>query len=182
MSLPTTPQGWAIRLTQILSLHQAAHGLPRFPIDVEGLAQDCLLVMVGVMRDVIRSPKEQCRRDRQSTRQLNIETRVADEQELFCNRARWKAKIAFEISPQFRGVGFIGECQPLRAENILRDSADISAVRIRYDRHRVPATLHGFNEFPSTRNNRDIVQGKASITAILYAVVSACIRVDERPV
>ena len=40
MSLPTTPQGWAIRLTQILSLHQAAHGLPRFPIDVAALAQD----------------------------------------------------------------------------------------------------------------------------------------------
>ncbi|WP_209428321.1 ImmA/IrrE family metallo-endopeptidase [Pararhodobacter sp. SW119] len=40
MSLPTTPKGWAIRLTQILSLHQAAHGLPRFPIDVAALAQD----------------------------------------------------------------------------------------------------------------------------------------------
>ena len=40
MSLPTTPQGWAIRLTKILSLHQAAHGLPRFPIDVAALAQD----------------------------------------------------------------------------------------------------------------------------------------------
>lgn len=40
MSLPTTPQGWAIRLTQILSLHQAAHDLPRFPIDVAALAQD----------------------------------------------------------------------------------------------------------------------------------------------
>ena len=40
MSLPTTPQGWAIRLTQILALHQAAHGLPRFPIDVAALAKD----------------------------------------------------------------------------------------------------------------------------------------------
>ena len=40
MSLPTTPKGWAIRLTKILSLHQAAHGLPRFPIDVAALAQD----------------------------------------------------------------------------------------------------------------------------------------------
>ena len=40
MSLPTTPQGWAIRLTKILSLYQAAHGLPRFPIDVAALAQD----------------------------------------------------------------------------------------------------------------------------------------------
>lgn len=40
MSLPTTPQGWAIRLTQILSAVQGAHGLPRFPIDVAALAQD----------------------------------------------------------------------------------------------------------------------------------------------
>ena len=40
LSLPTTPQGWAIRLTKILSLYQAAHGLPRFPIDVAALAQD----------------------------------------------------------------------------------------------------------------------------------------------
>lgn len=38
--MSTTPQGWAIRLTQILSLHQAAHGLPRFPVDVAALAQD----------------------------------------------------------------------------------------------------------------------------------------------
>lgn len=38
--MPSTPQGWAIRLTQILSLHQAAHGLPRFPVDVAALAQD----------------------------------------------------------------------------------------------------------------------------------------------
>ena len=40
MNPPPTPQGWAIRLTQILSLHQAAHGLPRFPVDVAALAQD----------------------------------------------------------------------------------------------------------------------------------------------
>jgi len=40
LSLPTTPQGWAIRLTKILSLYQAAHGLPRFPIDVAALALD----------------------------------------------------------------------------------------------------------------------------------------------
>jgi hypothetical protein len=40
LSLPTTPQSWANRLTKILSLHQAAHGLPRFPIDVAALAQD----------------------------------------------------------------------------------------------------------------------------------------------
>lgn len=38
--MPTTPQGWAIRLTQILSLHETAHGLPRFPVDVAALAQD----------------------------------------------------------------------------------------------------------------------------------------------
>ncbi|MDP5309058.1 ImmA/IrrE family metallo-endopeptidase [Paracoccus spongiarum] len=40
MSLPTTPQSWANRLTKILSVHQAVHGLPRFPIDVAALAQD----------------------------------------------------------------------------------------------------------------------------------------------
>lgn len=40
MSLPTTPKGWAIRLTQILSAVQGTHGLPRFPIDVATLAQD----------------------------------------------------------------------------------------------------------------------------------------------
>jgi len=35
-----TPQSWANRLTKILSVHQAVHGLPRFPIDVAALAQD----------------------------------------------------------------------------------------------------------------------------------------------
>ena len=40
MSLPTTPQSWANRLTKILSVHQAVHGLPRFPLDVAALAQD----------------------------------------------------------------------------------------------------------------------------------------------
>ena len=40
MSLPTTPQSWANRLTKILSVHLAAHGLPRFPIDVAAQAQD----------------------------------------------------------------------------------------------------------------------------------------------
>ena len=40
MSLPTTPQSRANRLTKILSVHQAVHGLPRFPIDVASLAQD----------------------------------------------------------------------------------------------------------------------------------------------
>ncbi len=38
--MPTTPQSWANRLTKILSVHQAVHGLPRFPIDVAALAQD----------------------------------------------------------------------------------------------------------------------------------------------
>ena len=38
--MPTTPKGWAIRLTQILSAVQGTHGLPRFPIDVATLAQD----------------------------------------------------------------------------------------------------------------------------------------------
>jgi len=28
-----TPQSWANRLTKILSVHQAVHGLPRFPIE-----------------------------------------------------------------------------------------------------------------------------------------------------
>lgn len=40
MSPPTAPQGWANRLTRILSVHQTAHGLPRFPVDVAALAQD----------------------------------------------------------------------------------------------------------------------------------------------
>jgi hypothetical protein len=40
LSLPTTPQSWANRLTKILSVHQAVHGLPRFPLDVAALAQD----------------------------------------------------------------------------------------------------------------------------------------------
>lgn len=40
MSQPTTPQSWANRLTKILSLHQATHRLPRFPIDVAALAQE----------------------------------------------------------------------------------------------------------------------------------------------
>ena len=42
LSLPATPKGWAIRLTQILSAVQGTHGLPRFPIDVAALAQPVL--------------------------------------------------------------------------------------------------------------------------------------------
>lgn len=40
MSLPTTPKAWAIHLTKLISAVQQAHGLPRFPIDVEAIARD----------------------------------------------------------------------------------------------------------------------------------------------
>lgn len=40
MSLPTTPKGWAIHLTKLVCAVQKAHGLPRFPIDVEAIARD----------------------------------------------------------------------------------------------------------------------------------------------
>lgn len=40
MSLPTTPTGWAIRLTKLISAVHHAHGLPRFPIDVETVARE----------------------------------------------------------------------------------------------------------------------------------------------
>ena len=40
MSLPTTPKGWAIRLTKVVSTVHEAHGLPRFPIDVEAIARE----------------------------------------------------------------------------------------------------------------------------------------------
>lgn len=40
MSLPTTPQGWAIRLTQLILAVHNAHGLPRFPVDVAMIAKD----------------------------------------------------------------------------------------------------------------------------------------------
>ena len=40
LSLPTTPQGWAIRLTKLVCAVQQAHGLPRFPIDVETVARE----------------------------------------------------------------------------------------------------------------------------------------------
>ena len=40
MSLPTTPKAWAIRLTKLVCAVQQAHGLPRFPIDVEAIARD----------------------------------------------------------------------------------------------------------------------------------------------
>ncbi|MTH96393.1 ImmA/IrrE family metallo-endopeptidase [Roseibium sp. RKSG952] len=38
--MPTTPQGWAAKLTKILPIYQAAHGMPRFPIDVASIAKD----------------------------------------------------------------------------------------------------------------------------------------------
>ena len=40
MSLPTSPKAWAIHLTKLISAVQQAHGLPRFPIDVEAIARD----------------------------------------------------------------------------------------------------------------------------------------------
>ena len=40
MSLPTTPKAWAIHLTKLVCTVQQAHGLPRFPIDVEAIARD----------------------------------------------------------------------------------------------------------------------------------------------
>ena len=40
MSLPTTPEGWAIHLTQLLDHVRKAHGLARFPIDVASIAMD----------------------------------------------------------------------------------------------------------------------------------------------
>lgn len=40
MSLPATPKAWAIHLTKLACAVQRAHGLPRFPIDVEAIARD----------------------------------------------------------------------------------------------------------------------------------------------
>ena len=40
MSLPTTPKAWAIHLTKLVCMVKQAHGLPRFPIDVEAIARD----------------------------------------------------------------------------------------------------------------------------------------------
>ena len=40
LSLSTTPKGWAIRLTKLVSTVREAHGLPRFPIDVEAIARE----------------------------------------------------------------------------------------------------------------------------------------------
>ena len=40
LSLPTTPEGWAIHLTKLVKLVHEAHGLDRFPINVAGIATD----------------------------------------------------------------------------------------------------------------------------------------------
>lgn len=79
MSLPTTPKGWAIRLTQILSMVQGTHGLPRFPIDVAALAQDFsrqvfpdapITIVQGLALDVIknRTTEDDCGGDQAPVR------------------------------------------------------------------------------------------------------------------
>lgn len=40
MKLPTTPEGWAIHLTKLVTLFHAAHGLDQFPIKVAPLATE----------------------------------------------------------------------------------------------------------------------------------------------
>jgi len=40
VALPTTPKGWAIRLTKIVDLFHQVHGLDRFPIDVSSIAME----------------------------------------------------------------------------------------------------------------------------------------------
>ena len=40
MSLPTTPEGWAIHLTKLLDHVRKAHAIARFPIDVASIAKD----------------------------------------------------------------------------------------------------------------------------------------------
>lgn len=40
MSLPTTPEGWAIHLTKLVKVVHEIHGLDRFPINVAGIATD----------------------------------------------------------------------------------------------------------------------------------------------
>lgn len=38
MTLPTTPRGWAIQLSQIVKILHETHGIDRFPIDVKSIA------------------------------------------------------------------------------------------------------------------------------------------------
>ncbi|MEJ0010171.1 MAG: ImmA/IrrE family metallo-endopeptidase [Alphaproteobacteria bacterium] len=40
MTLPTTPEHWAIHLSRLLKMVQDAHGGSRFPINIAGIAQD----------------------------------------------------------------------------------------------------------------------------------------------
>lgn len=40
IKLPTTPQGWAIRLSQLVKAFHELHGLDRFPIDVAAIARE----------------------------------------------------------------------------------------------------------------------------------------------
>lgn len=40
MSLPTTPEGWAIHLTKLVKVFHEIHGLERFPIKVASIATD----------------------------------------------------------------------------------------------------------------------------------------------
>ncbi|MBO6550564.1 MAG: ImmA/IrrE family metallo-endopeptidase [Rhizobiales bacterium] len=40
MTFPTTPEGWAIRLSQVVKIFHQTHELPRFPIKVASLAKE----------------------------------------------------------------------------------------------------------------------------------------------
>lgn len=40
VKLPTTPEGWAIHLSNVLKVFQQAHGLKRFPVDVASIARE----------------------------------------------------------------------------------------------------------------------------------------------
>lgn len=40
MTLPNSPEGWAIHLSKLLIAIQAAHSTPRFPIDVISIARE----------------------------------------------------------------------------------------------------------------------------------------------
>ena len=40
MKLPTTPEGWAIHLSKLVTLFHTAHGLDQFPIKVAPLATE----------------------------------------------------------------------------------------------------------------------------------------------
>jgi hypothetical protein len=40
MSLPTTPEGWAIHLSRLVKVVHEAHGIPRFPVNVASIATD----------------------------------------------------------------------------------------------------------------------------------------------